>query len=112
VAPPATRYDSEIDLSDAPELSAEHWKKRIRGHFYRPVKQQITARVDSDALACLKSQGNNNQSRINDILRREMHMVIKAACSGTCDRLCLQPSRSGATIQVPAILSFKVYLCR
>jgi uncharacterized protein (DUF4415 family) len=39
---------------------------------YRPIKQQITARVDSDVLAWLKSQGKGYQSRINAILRREM----------------------------------------
>ena len=68
----AARPDSEIDKSDIPELTAEQWKKGIRGHFYRPIKQQITARVDSDVLAWLKAQGKGYQSRINAILRREM----------------------------------------
>ena len=68
----AARPDSEIDLSDAPELTAEQWKKGIRGRFYRPVKRQITARVDADVLAWLKAQGKGYQSRINAILRREM----------------------------------------
>jgi uncharacterized protein (DUF4415 family) len=45
----AARPDSEIDLSDAPELTAEQWKKAVRSRFYRPVKRQITARVDADA---------------------------------------------------------------
>jgi uncharacterized protein (DUF4415 family) len=75
----AARPDSEIDLSDAPELSAEQWKKGIRGHFYRPVKRQITARVDADVLVWLKAQGKGYQSRINAILRREMLTAIKAA---------------------------------
>jgi uncharacterized protein (DUF4415 family) len=75
----AARPDNEIDLSDAPELSAERWKKGIRGHFYRPVKRQITARVDADVLAWLKSQGKGYQSRINAILRREMLTAFKAA---------------------------------
>jgi uncharacterized protein (DUF4415 family) len=60
-------------------LSAERWKKGIRGHFYRPVKRQITARVDADVLAWLKSQGKGYQSRINAILRREMLTALKAA---------------------------------
>jgi uncharacterized protein (DUF4415 family) len=68
----AARPDSEIDLSDAPELTAEQWKRGIRGRFYRPVKHQITARVDADVLAWLKGQGKGYQSRINAILRREM----------------------------------------
>jgi uncharacterized protein (DUF4415 family) len=75
----AARPDSEIDLSDAPELPAERWKQGIRGHFYRPVKRQITARVDADVLAWLKSQGKGYQSRINAILRREMLTTLRAA---------------------------------
>jgi uncharacterized protein (DUF4415 family) len=68
----AARPDSEIDTSDIPVLTAEQWKKGIRGRFYRPVKRQITARVDADVLEWLKSQGKGYQSRINAILRREM----------------------------------------
>jgi uncharacterized protein (DUF4415 family) len=75
----AARPDSEIDFSDIPELTAEQWKKGTRGHFYRPVKRQITARVDADVLAWLKSQGKGYQSRINAILRREMLAAVKSA---------------------------------
>jgi len=68
----AARPDSEIDFSDMPEMTDEQWKNAERGHFYRPVKRQITARVDADVLAWLKAQGKGYQSRINAILRREM----------------------------------------
>ena len=44
----------------------------VRTGPYRPVKKQITARVDADVLAWLKSQGKGYQSRMNAILRREM----------------------------------------
>jgi uncharacterized protein (DUF4415 family) len=74
-----TRPDSEIDFSDIPELTDEQWKNAERGSFYRPVKRQITARVDADVLAWLKSQGKGYQSRINAILRREMLTALKAA---------------------------------
>jgi uncharacterized protein (DUF4415 family) len=74
----AARPDSEIDLSDAPELTDEQWKNAIRHRgFYRPVKQQITARLDSDVLHWLKSQGKGYQSRMNEILRREMLAAMK-----------------------------------
>ena len=73
------RPDSEIDFSDIPELTAEQWKKGIRGRFYRPVKRQITARVDADVLDWLKAQGKGYQSRINAILRREMLTSVKSA---------------------------------
>ncbi|MGD0293029.1 MAG: BrnA antitoxin family protein [Terracidiphilus sp.] len=75
----AGRPDSEIDLSDAPELTDEQWKNAERGRFYRPVKRQITARVDADVLAWLKAQGKGYQSRINAILRREMLAAHRAA---------------------------------
>jgi uncharacterized protein (DUF4415 family) len=75
----AARPDSEIDTSDIPVLTAEQWKKGIRGRFYRPVKRQITARVDADVLEWLKAQGKGYQSRINAILRREMLTAVKAA---------------------------------
>ena len=75
------RPDSEIDFSDIPELTAEKWKKGIRGRFYRPVKRQITARVDADVLEWLKSQGKGYQSRINAILRREMLTAHRAGAA-------------------------------
>jgi len=75
----AARPDSEIDLSDAPEMTDEQWKNAERGRFYRPVKRQITARVDADVLEWLKGQGKGYQSRINAILRREMLAAAKSA---------------------------------
>lgn len=75
----AAQPDSEIDLSDIPELTDEQWKMGIRGRFYRPVKRQITARVDADVLEWLKSQGPGYQSRINAILRREMLATVSGA---------------------------------
>jgi uncharacterized protein (DUF4415 family) len=68
----AARPDSEIDYSDIPPVSAEQWKHARPAQFYRPVKRQITARVDADVLEWLKAQGKGYQSRINAILRREM----------------------------------------
>ena len=73
------RTDSEIDTSDIPEMTDEQWKHDRRGHFYRPRKRQITARVDADVLDWLKAQGKGYQSRINAILRREMLTSAKSA---------------------------------
>ncbi len=69
--------DESIDTSDIPELSDEAWAAGVRGRFYRPVKQQITARVDADVLDWLKSQGKGYQGRLNAILRREMLASMK-----------------------------------
>jgi uncharacterized protein (DUF4415 family) len=75
----AARPDTEIDTSDIPEMTEEQWKHARRGHFYRPRKRQITARVDADVLDWLKAQGKGYQSRINAILRREMLTSAKSA---------------------------------
>ena len=60
--------DSEIDLSDIPEVTEEQWARAMRGRFYRPIKHQITARLDADVLDWLKSQGKGYQARMNAIL--------------------------------------------
>lgn len=62
----------QIDTSDIPELTDEQWASAVRGRFYRPMKQQITARVDADVLAWLKADGQGYQTRMNAILRRAM----------------------------------------
>lgn len=68
----AAQPDDQIDLSDIPELTASQLAEMVPGAHYRPIKKQITARVDADVLAWLKSQGKGYQSRMNAILRREM----------------------------------------
>ncbi len=68
----ATRPDSDVDTSDIPVMSDEQWRTATRRDLYRPVKQQITARVDADVLEWLKSKGKGYQTRVNAILRREM----------------------------------------
>jgi uncharacterized protein (DUF4415 family) len=77
----AARPESEIDTSDIPEMTDEQWKTARRGHFYRPLKRQITARVDADVLDWLKAQGKGYQSRINAILRREMLASLRSAAA-------------------------------
>jgi len=64
--------DGQIDTSDILELTDAQLAEMQSGTHYRPIKQQITARVDADVLAWLKSHGKGYQSRINAILRREM----------------------------------------
>lgn len=62
----------QIDTSDAPELSEAQWAEAVRGRFYKPIKQQVTARLDADVLAWLKVGGQGYQTRMNAILRRAM----------------------------------------
>jgi uncharacterized protein (DUF4415 family) len=62
--------DSQIDTSDIPEVTFTD--QAVVGKFYRPIKKPISVRLDADVLAWLKHFGPGYQSRINDILRREM----------------------------------------
>ncbi len=75
--------DYEIDFSDIPELTDEQLKNAVRGRFYRPVKKQVTARLDADVIDWLKKQGKGYQSRMNAILRREMLASLKPAPKST-----------------------------
>ncbi len=68
----AARPDSEIDLTEMPEWTDETFARAVQGKFYRPLKSQLTVRLDSDVLAWLKIKGKGYQTRINAILRRAM----------------------------------------
>jgi uncharacterized protein (DUF4415 family) len=62
--------DDAIDTSDAPEIL--DWSGARRGMFYRPVKQQLTLRLDADVVAWFKGpsrSGEGYQTRINRALR-------------------------------------------
>ena len=64
--------DAEIDTGDIPELTEAELAEMERGRFWRPVKAQVTTRIDADVLAWLKASGKGYQSRINAILREAM----------------------------------------
>src|SRR6267154_945878 len=68
----AKMSDADIDYSDIPPLSAALLQRAVRGGLYRPVKRQMTVRLDADILAWLKSQGKRHHSRLNQILRAAM----------------------------------------
>ncbi|PZQ45932.1 MAG: cytoplasmic protein [Rhodovulum sulfidophilum] len=68
----AAMSDAEIDTGDIPELTEAQLAEMERGRFWRPVKEQVTTRIDADVLAWLKASGKGYQSRINAILREAM----------------------------------------
>jgi uncharacterized protein (DUF4415 family) len=68
----ANKPDNEIDYSDIPPTTRKDWEGAVRGKFYRPIKRQLTVRIDADVLSWLKSQGMGYQSRLNAILRAAM----------------------------------------
>ncbi|QIW16203.1 hypothetical protein A4G20_07605 [Pasteurellaceae bacterium RH1A] len=59
--------DDDIDYSDIPANTPEQLAQ-----FYRPIKKQVTAKIDADVLAWLKSKGKGYQTRMNNILRQAM----------------------------------------
>lgn len=70
--------DDDIDLSDIPEIA--DWSKGVRGKFYRPVKEQVTLRLDADVLDWFKSQtsdGKGYQTKINATLRRAFEQNLR-----------------------------------
>ena len=75
----ATLSDDSIDLSDMPEVT--DWTGWQRGKFYRPVKRQVTLRLDADLLHWFKEHGGTRgyQTRINAALRRFVEQEAKRA---------------------------------
>lgn len=68
----AVMPEDQIDTQDIPEIG--DWSGAQRGMFYRPIKQQITLRLDTDLIAWFKRQsvianGEGYQTRINSALR-------------------------------------------
>jgi uncharacterized protein (DUF4415 family) len=73
----AARPDAEIDFSDIPPLKDSFWKNAVRNPFYRPVKQQLTVRLDADVVGWLRQKGRGYQTRLNQVLREAMLEEIK-----------------------------------
>lgn len=65
--------DNRIDTGEISETAS--WPDAQRGLFYRPVKKQITLRLDADVLAWFKRQapgGRGYQTEINRTLRQHI----------------------------------------
>lgn len=64
--------DDQIDYSDIPATTAEDWVGAEVGKFYRPLKHQVTLRVDTDVLDWFKREAAGErgyQTQINKALR-------------------------------------------
>lgn len=64
--------DEDIDLTDMPEMTDEQWSRAVRGKFYRPVKQQVTLRLDADVIAWFRRNEAKYQTAINAALREHV----------------------------------------
>ncbi len=72
--------EDQIDTADIPEIL--DWSNARRGVFYRPVKQQITLRIDADIIAWFKAQaheGRGYQTDINGALREHVQRTARSA---------------------------------
>jgi uncharacterized protein (DUF4415 family) len=70
IAALAAMKDSEIDLSDMPEVL--DWSGAEIGRYYRPKKKPVTMRLDEDVVAWLKGYGRGYQTKANMLLRHAM----------------------------------------
>jgi uncharacterized protein (DUF4415 family) len=75
----AARPDSEIDFSDIAPLKESFWKNAVRNPYYRPVKQQLTVRLDADVVEWLRRRGRGYQTRLNQVLREAMLADIQGS---------------------------------
>ena len=72
--------DHEIDTRSIPEV--RNWSRAKRGVFYRPVKQQLTLRLDADVIAWFKDhapKGEGYQTDINRALRQHVRRHARKA---------------------------------
>ena len=75
--------DEEIDTTDIPEV--RDWSGAKRGMFYRPVKKQLTLRIDADVIAWFKdhaAKGQVYQTQMNLALRNHVRRHARARKSG------------------------------
>ncbi|HWK44536.1 MAG TPA: BrnA antitoxin family protein [Stellaceae bacterium] len=60
--------DDQIDTSEMPEVT--DWTGAKRGAFFRPIKKQLTLRLDMDLIAYFQGDDPEGyQTRINAALR-------------------------------------------
>jgi uncharacterized protein (DUF4415 family) len=59
--------EDAIDTREMPEV--RDWSGAERGRFYRPLKRQITLRLDADVVDFFERGGKGYQTRINEALR-------------------------------------------
>jgi uncharacterized protein (DUF4415 family) len=68
----AAMPEDQINTDDIPEV--RDWSDAVRGKFYRPLKRQLTLRVDADVVDWFQSQAPKGgyQTEMNRVLRDAM----------------------------------------
>ncbi|HBY64489.1 MAG TPA: cytoplasmic protein [Solibacterales bacterium] len=67
----AAKPDAQIDYDSIPPATSLP-EELFVGRFYRPLKQQVSLRIDADVLAWFRARGRRYQTYMNEVLRREM----------------------------------------
>ncbi len=67
--------DDQIDTTDIPETL--DWSSAQRGVFFRPVKQQITLRLDADIISWFRAHAQGGRGYQTDINRALREHVIR-----------------------------------
>ena len=70
--------DEDIDLSDMPEMTDEQWSRAVVARTQRPVKQQLTLRLDADMIAWFRGRYPKYQTAMNAALRSYMDSATDA----------------------------------
>lgn len=73
--------DAQIDTLD----EVQDWSSARRGLFYRPVKKQLTLRLDADVVAWFKNHaagGGGYQTHMNQALRDHVKRQVRSRRSG------------------------------
>ncbi len=69
-----------IDFSDIPSLPEDYFQNAVRGRLFRPVKKQVTLRLDSNILDWFKRRTPKGyQTNINQALREYIAAKDKKA---------------------------------
>src|SRR2546430_7781116 len=80
------------------------WQNAVRNPFYRPLKQQLTLRLDADIIAWLRRQGRGYQTR-----RSEEHTSELQSQSNLVCRLLLEKKKTYSL--PPRVQTISKWLC-
>lgn len=72
----------KTDLSDKDAHEITNWEEAVVRKFYRPIKKQITVRIDADVLEWFRDVAEKYQTLINTACREYMmhhHKQLKKA---------------------------------
>lgn len=61
-----------IDTSEIGRLTANDFKDAVFNPYYKPIKKQITVRLDEAVIEWLKGQGKGYQTKLNAIMKQAM----------------------------------------